>query len=99
MKPRELPKYQYGGRTIAAPVEASSLEMQESPLHYSSNVWETLTPADQKEITAAAIDVAGAIAGLAGPVGSIAGAVTGLGSTGLFMSAAKERKGSLDAGD
>ena len=99
VKPRELPKYQYGGKSIAMPTEASQLETQETPLRSSSNVWETLTPADKKEITAAAIDVAGAIAGLTGPVGSVAGAVTGLGSTGLFMSAAKERKGSLDAGD
>lgn len=50
-------------------------------------------------MTAAAIDVAGAIAGLI-PGGSIAGAVSGIGaSTPLFLSAAKERKGHLDAGD
>lgn len=41
----------------------------------------------------------GAIAGLAGPVGSVAGAVTGLGSTALFAKAAKERKGHLDTSD
>lgn len=99
IKPRELPKYQYGGKSVAMPTEASQLEIQETPLRSSSNIWETLTPADKKEITAAAIDVAGAIAGLTGPVGSITGAVTGLGSTGLFLSAAKERKGSLDASD
>lgn len=72
----------------------------DTPLSTSSNLWETLTPADKKEITAAAVDIAGAIAGLAGPVGSIAGAATGIGiSTPMFMSAAKERKGHLDAED
>ena len=46
-----------------------------------------------------AVDVAGAIAGLV-PGGSIAGAVAGIGvSTPLYMSAAKERKGHLDASD
>lgn len=67
VKPRELPKYQYGGRNVAAPVAASTIEEQETPLRTASNVWETLTPADKKEITATAIDVAGALAGLTGP--------------------------------
>lgn len=49
-------------------------------------------------MTAAAIDIAGAIAGLV-PGGSVVGTVSGLGSTGLFMSAAKDRKGHLDASD
>jgi hypothetical protein len=41
----------------------------------------------------------GAIAGLTGPVGSVAGAVTGLGSTAMFLDAAKKRKGSLGTSD
>lgn len=91
-------KLQMGSKLSVAPNQPEQISIQESPLAYSSNVWETLTPADQKEIIAAGIDVAGAIAGLV-PGGSIAGAVSGLGSTGLFMSAAKERKGHLDASD
>jgi len=91
-------KLQMGSKLSVAPNQPEQISVQESPLAYSSNVWETLTPADQKEIIAAGIDVAGAIAGLV-PGGSIAGAVSGLGSTGLFMSAAKERKGHLDASD
>lgn len=99
ISPRPLPVYQYGGRTVAAPITQTKQELQESPLASASNVWETLTPADKKEISAAAIDVAGALAGLTGPWGSVGGAVTGLGSTGLFMSAAHDRKGHLDATD
>lgn len=92
-------KLQMGSRLSVAPNQPEQVTIQnDTPLAHASNIWETLTPADQKEITAAAIDVAGAIAGLV-PGGSIAGAVSGLGSTGLFMSAAKERKGHLDAGD
>ena len=50
----------------------------------------------KEEIIATSIDLGGAVAGLAGPVGSVAGAVTGLGSTAMFLDAAKKRKGSLD---
>lgn len=92
-------KLQMGSRLSVAPNQPEQVTIQnDTPLAHASNIWETLTPADQKEITAAAIDVAGAIAGLV-PGGSIAGAVSGLGSTGLFLSAAKDRKGHLDAGD
>ena len=92
-------KLQMGSRLSVAPKEAETQSVQDdTPLAHASNVWETLTPADQKEITAAAIDVAGAIAGLV-PGGSIAGAISGLGSTGLFLSAAKDRKGHRDASD
>lgn len=93
-------KLQMGNKLSVAPVPVQQESaLTDTPLMHSSNLWETLTPADQKEIIAAAIDVGGAIAGLAGPVGSVVGATTGLGSTGLFMSASKERKGHLDAGD
>ena len=92
-------KLQMGSRLAVAPNQPEQTPVQESPLAESSNIWETLTPADQKEIIAAGIDVAGAIAGLV-PGGSAVGAATGiLGSTPLFMSAAKERKGHLDASD
>lgn len=92
-------KLQMGSKLSVAPNQPEQVTIQnDTPLAHASNIWETLTPADQKEITAAAIDVAGAIAGLV-PGGSIAGAVSGLGSTGLFLSAAKDRKGHLDAGD
>lgn len=93
-------KYQMGSRLLVegpSPIQ-QSVE-SESPLVNSGNLWESLTSADRKEITAAAVDVAGAIAGLI-PGGSIAGAASGIGvSTPLFLSAAKERKGHLDAGD
>ena len=92
-------KLQMGSRLSVAPKEAETQSIQDdTPLAHASNVWETLTPADQKEMTAAAIDIAGAIAGLV-PGGSVVGTVSGLGSTGLFMSAAKDRKGHLDASD
>ena len=92
-------KLQTGSRLSVAPKEAEEQSIQDdTPLAHASNIWETLTPADQKEITAAAIDIAGAIAGLV-PGGSVVGAVSGLGSTGLFLSAAKDRKGHRDAGD
>lgn len=93
-------KLQMGSKLSVAPKQVEQQVVQEdTPLAHASNLWETLTPADQKEITAAAVDVAGAIAGLV-PGGSIAGAVSGIGvSTPLYMSAAKERKGHLDAGD
>ena len=92
-------KLQMGSRLSVAPKEVEEQSVQDdTPLAHASNIWETLTPADQKEITAAAIDIAGAIAGLV-PGGSVVGAVSGLGSTGLFLSAAKDRKGHRDAGD
>lgn len=92
-------KLQMGSRLAVTPGTPQQIEVQESPLAESSNLWETLTPADQKEIIAAGIDVAGAIAGLV-PYGSIAAAATGVfGSTPLFLQAAKERKGYLDASD
>ena len=92
-------KLQMGSKLSVAPNQPEQVTIQnDTPLAHASNIWETLTPADKKEMTAAAIDIAGAIAGLV-PGGSIAGAVSGLGSTGLFLSAAKDRKGHRDAGD
>lgn len=92
-------KLQMGSRLSVAPNQPEQVTIQnDTPLAHASNIWETLTPADQKEMTAAAIDIAGAIAGLV-PGGSVVGAVSGLGSTGLFLSAAKDRKGHRDAGD
>lgn len=92
-------KLQMGSKLSVAPNQPEQVTIQnDTPLAHASNIWETLTPADQKEMTAAAIDIAGAIAGLV-PGGSVVGAVSGLGSTGLFLSAAKDRKGHRDAGD
>ena len=92
-------KLQMGSKLSVAPNQPEQVTIQnDTPLAHASNIWETLTPADQKEMTAAAIDIAGAIAGLV-PGGSVVGAISGLGSTGLFLSAAKDRKGHRDAGD
>lgn len=92
-------KLQMGSKLLVnVPSAQEQPELHESPLGEAGNIWESLTEADRKEITAAAIDVAGAIAGLV-PFGSIPGAISGLGSTALFLSAAKDRKGHIDASD
>lgn len=107
---KPLPKYQMGSALLLkrdpTPVQTPteihdplSTSVKISDATNAEQFWNALSSAEKKEIIATSIDLGGAIAGLAGPVGSAAGAVTGLGSTALFLNAAKERKGSLDWGD
>ena len=107
---KPLPKYQFGSALLAKrPVKQEEVPTERrDPLSSSIRIsdaknaeqlWNALSSAEKKEIIATSIDLGGAIAGLAGPVGSVAGAVTGLGSTALFAKAAKERKGHLDTSD
>ena len=107
---KPLPKYQMGSALLVkqAPTPREVPTEIHDPLSSSVRIsdatsaeefWTALSSAEKEEIIATSIDLGGAVAGLAGPVGSVAGAVTGLGSTAMFMDAAKKRKGSLDWGD
>lgn len=93
-----IEKHQIGQNIGSPVVGVADVEVADSPLQQASNLRDSLTEADWKEISAAAIDLGGAIAGLI-PGGSIVGAVSGLGSTGLYLSAAKDRKGKRDLWD
>ena len=103
-------KYQKGsalltlGQSQATPVATElhdplSSSVQLSDAMTAESFWNSLSSAEKEEIVATSIDLGGAVAGLTGPIGSVAGAVTGLGSTAMFMDAAKKRKGKLDWGD
>lgn len=107
---KPLPKYQMGAAMLvkkeAEPVftpsqnhDPLSASIKISDATNAEDFWNALSSAEKEEIIATSIDLGGAVAGLTGPVGSVAGAVTGLGSTGMFLDAAKKRKGSLDWGD
>lgn len=107
---KPLPKYQMGAAMLvkkeAEPVftpsqnhDPLSSSIRISDAANAEDFWNALSSAEKEEIIATSIDLGGAVAGLAGPVGSVAGAITGLGSTGMFLDAAKKRKGSLDWGD
>lgn len=76
-----------------------SSSVQISDAMTAEKFWNALSSAEKEEIIATGIDLGGAVASLAGPVGSVAAGVTGLGSTAMFMDAAKKRKGHLDWGD
>ena len=95
-----LTKGQSGPMQVATEIHdplSSSVKLSDATS--AEDFWNALSSAEKEEIIATSIDLGGAVAGLAGPVGSVAGAVTGLGSTAMFLDAAKKRKGSLDWGD
>lgn len=112
VKVKPLPfKYQKGSPLLTkAPSEriqtptnlhdplSSSVKLSSTDGSSLQNFWDSLSTAEKEEIVATSIDLGGAVAGLI-PGGSTVGAVTGLGSTALFLDAAKKRKGHIEAED